>query len=1793
MDDIHYQTVSQRVPQRLVDSSAEQRQALRNKVPPAMPWLEEASGNLLQVIAALDEEYPRHQRHAQAVATVLEQLPNAEAFAEPLLREALKNTFGLDLDVHRTFLFNAGRARIAESHLSTADPVVRAFQAVKAATQSLLRSALQNFEAFEAEEGGMQADRRPARIFFSDNGLAAEPSRDVDLVPERFAALCRSLDLGARYQRLIDQAFSPEPVGDESAEAAASNRQARFKLLEQSSLRLELHLARLRGQIDQACYEELLEVAKNGKAEGDLERSVLRLWDVELTGIVLFFRPGRLGVYMPDEPQQPLQTFPHLQAFHASLRERLKDPAWRNYFLRFIPARQRDPLLARIQRTLFPKVWNAGGWYEERYDPEAVLGLDKQAFSAPLFNVLLQRKMLALRDDGLFHAVPTAVEDHKSTQDKIDYYLGVGFNVLNVAAFVVPGLGEVMLAVNAALLGYEVYEGFDSLARGDREAAWGYFMDVGENLAIIAALGAAGAAAHRFKGNLPLAVRSMRPVTLADGSVRLWQPDLSPFAYEIRLPAGLKADADGLYSFQGRQWLNLDGQYYSVRALLGEEGHGLEHPRRAGAYAPRVQHNGNGGWLSELDTPEQWRGMELFRRQGPLEARVSEEMAGNALRISGVTESELRQTLVDRHRPPALLTDTLRRLALAETSGADTFAADYKAAQAPLSLPAMALQRQFRSLPHVILEEIVGAASAAETGEMTTSGRVPLRLADEARIYQQQVRIARACEGLYLDREISLDSARLMLHSLQSLPHWPAKLRIGLYDGWIEGPRLAGIGEGDEPELGVIWNRQLPGDFCRALFDNIPGVYRERLGLADAGTLWRKLRELRPSRQRLRQWLGLAEIKPAFRSPMRLADGRLGHPLSGRGQAFFTEDELLDKLRMLELEEVHVEDALQALYRSGMDRVAINTRLNTLLGELLELRDALDRWALGSASEHMTLRRQRGRERIGLAVWEHWRRSILPELGQPASRLILFQVSLADFPTDLPAFFRQRVRSMLLDEVIHTDGLSHEQMIGDSQLQAFAAHFPELTALDIRRGHWNMGLPQMLTRAWPKLSALGLREIFIFLAEQDFKALSALKQLRWLDLRGMQLVDMPDTALDGLTLDYLGLDWMGLQTWPRWLHNGALARIGELSLLGNHLSELPSAILRNAEAVEHPTRVILLGNRFAFQALLDLRLAQRFLQRFTFELGLTMTMEYELNRRIQERTQLCDVLEAWVDAPAEGDTVVAPERLAYRNRISMALLEYWRDSLRGEGVALLSLEDVALDHFPEALPAYFYDRVRRLDLTRFTALETVLERFIRQFPQLAELSLITGEPALRRVPESLEGFTNLRELALVRMGLTVDQAAMERFARMPVLSSLQLDGNRLGEITDVSMFNQRYLTFLGLGQMQIAAWPEWLSELLPHGIEQLNLDDNLLTELPAQLLDNHRMVDGATEIVLHNNPLSRDTMIRAHTSQRYNRPYSFTMDLPADIAEMGPDMHSSDSEGAFSPEDADPVQDNPAEVWRTDDAGQDERNQAIWEGLRGGEDAGSLLGLIMRLRHSADYRTLNTRTELVERVWKVLAAAQADTELRLALNGMAEEPLRQVQRHDTCPDGIRLEFNQMELQVYTHQALRDIPEANRGPVLFRLMRSVFRAQTLDRLARERAAGRDEAEVRLAYRLRWAEQLELPLPPRGMLYRSDADIAPGELNLVLAWMQAEEAGPGFLQFAAQCDFWAAYLREAFPERFKALKDTFEAAVLDVTDTGVDESAEHSAARIRVLEDKYKADEKALLESLTFEQSLAQH
>ncbi|MCP6135231.1 hypothetical protein NL393_39230, partial [Klebsiella pneumoniae] len=70
-----------------------------------------------------------------------------------------------------------------------------------------------------------------------------------------------------------------------------------------------------------------------------------------------------------------------------------------------------------------------------------------------------------------------------------------------------------------------------------------YLVDVLENLALAGALGATANPGGVPAVEAPGVVDALVPVELPDGTPRLWQPDLRPFAHDTVLPAGLTPDA--------------------------------------------------------------------------------------------------------------------------------------------------------------------------------------------------------------------------------------------------------------------------------------------------------------------------------------------------------------------------------------------------------------------------------------------------------------------------------------------------------------------------------------------------------------------------------------------------------------------------------------------------------------------------------------------------------------------------------------------------------------------------------------------------------------------------------------------------------------------------------------------------------------------------------------------------------------------------------------------------------------------------------------------------------------------------------------------------------------------------------------------------------------------------------------------------------------------------------------------------------------------------------------------------
>lgn len=1858
----HFDKVKSSVPEWLVNAPPETHRVLRQAGSTPLSWFEHAQRSKPEVARALQQVCVGHWLNEQTLSQVLTQLPVPETFAEPLLVAAIKERFGLEVNVRKTYLFHARRAQIDESFAGASkDPLVELQRALKAATQNLLHAALQNFESWEADIGGMDQDARSKAAIYDSypvSGITVTGTV-LSIAPEAFAALCRELDLGRKYQEKIKSVFNPPSKPGDASDAAAFNRRGLFKRVEQSAFTIQVHLAYLKHDISKGMYDVLLDVARNSRVPGELEGqavtcSFLRLWDVELTGVVAIGktrdsaeRVERVVVYIPDDPVCPLKEYDSTADFTRELRDRMLMEGYLGFFQRFVPARHRVQLLGKIDECLRPRVWNKDmGWYEQQIDKDARLHLRDFGFSIGFLSAITAQKADVLKDDALFHAVPTADEDQKTFDQRVHYFENMAVQILNVAAFVVPQVGVLMMAVTAAQLSAEVFEGIDSWTRGEWQQGWGYLMDVVENVALMAALAAAHRggtpAVEQITVDTPSFIEELKEVELPNGETRLWKPDLEPFAHDVVLPDGLQPDEFGLYHYQDKTWVSVEGKVYSVKQNPASEQFHIEHPTKAISYEPALRNNGAGAWLHPVDQPLEWEGLKLFRRLGHCAAQFSDVTARRILQVSHTRETVLRRAFSENRRPPALLEDTMQRFQLdqdierapedsdASISRYALFESRYRAMSSRAAENVTAIGRSYPGLPRVIAEELISYATSAEL-EQLSQGRVPLRIAEEIRLYQQQVRLARAYEGLYLNSVKNPDTDKLILHTLERLPQWPSQLRLEVREGALTGPLVDSVGpveaahhktlvkyaDGYEPydDRGIGLHGR--DDIYSSVLHALPDAERTALGFPgtwDGPKLKQALQDAPVlPRATLRKLLKMQSKGPGSRSPMRLADGRLGYPLSGGGamNGFIARDTLLDLIQSIGLPnaDTSAQTLLTALESTGMDRQQIHQRLIQVLGERQAMDLSMSAWGDASASIPDLDMRVASRVRIHDAIWQHWSDTALPEINRAASTFRLQQVVLADFPEQLPDFFYQRVSRLgLLDISINRSTASPHT--GDPfldqrrELEQFFARFPQVTGLDVSRTGASgpfaaplvFQLPHLVASSFPGLRALRLINLSILISPLEINALSALPQLEWLDLSGNLVSFIPPTNFATLHLRYLGLDRIGLNEWPSWLDGVLPVHVEELSLRNNRIIELPEQVLRNEPYGGRPTGISLQGNPLSRATLMRARLSEGAGRRFRFSLDVPPSFDAQMAELLQERTALQEAIASWAET-SSSTRPLSEETIRTRRSIGATILEFWRDYSEGQTLAPLELEDILLEDFPRQLPAFFYMRVRILRLTRVGASTSQLNEFLANLRQLTSLELIGQAQPLPELPLALLDLPWLTSLSLRGQGRQLHQQAMTFLGRLPKLESLDLEGNQLGQISDVSGL-RTHVRWLSLSNTGLAGWPDWVNDLMP--LESLSLDNNQLTVLPEHILQNPRNDHAHTEIAVRGNPLTHETMRRAHVSESYRSSYSFAMDLPEDIQALSVERHYSDSDSdsdAFN-SDADssghfhsPRASSPevpdVDAWLLGSAEENQVHLALWQRLDGAGDAEDLMGLIGRLTQAAPYRAALSRVNFSERVWRVMEAADRSQENRLLYNGMAQEALVQPDTgSQTCHDGAWLVFNQIEIQMFIAQSLNNVPTALRGQTLYRLMRRLYRLHELDTVAREQTGSRDEAEVRLAYRLRWASELDLPLPPSNMLYQAHASIRPGELDAALARVQQGENGEPFMRYAAERDFWVQYLRELYADRFEVLKQDYLARVGALPDRFPGRAIGELGEEFAALKLEFEAQEINLIRELTY-------
>ncbi|MFL1479241.1 NEL-type E3 ubiquitin ligase domain-containing protein [Pseudomonas grimontii] len=640
-------------------------------------WFKQASASSK---ATLKEVHDRSRRALNNLDQLLNQLQSPVDYAEPLLVAAIEQTFGQRLDVRTVFY-----ARKMEENECNPGPVeVDASSAHALAPRyyfykglSLLEAALNNFTADEAEKPVCGDCHLITRYNFHHyradrkHSVTSVQAQTLDIDAHAFAGLCRELDLGKSYFEHARAALNAHisstpgaPPGKLYGTLITSHR---------NQLALAAEIALMKGDIQPPQHALinaiLLNQTKHKWAGDDVAFCPYRLLNVQLEGILIIgprvwqeylvnaeILPRPCMVYIPGDPLYPLKTYDTLVAFTEHLTTRLCSVEYRTFFSQCVPLSEQDGFFSRLKMLLDPK---AVYTFDQDFDASNKRSINRQGHYGTAWDDVwmdyAQQRVQAIMHNASASAVATADITQRAYNAWLWSWGSKALNILNLAAFVVPGLGEVMLVVGAVQMAYEVCEGIESWSNGDVRESWAHFSGVALNLAGLAV----PKALMVFKDTA--LVRRLVHVQFG-GRPRLY--DFTPGAYrhQVALPADLVAQADGLYAHQGRLYLPAEeGGHYQVQATPTRNHFKLVHPEGEARYAPSIRHNGEGAWVHEFEQPLKWDRRTLLRRIGPHVERFSDDQLEQIRRISGVSDDALRRIYVDQQLPPPLFQETLRR----------------------------------------------------------------------------------------------------------------------------------------------------------------------------------------------------------------------------------------------------------------------------------------------------------------------------------------------------------------------------------------------------------------------------------------------------------------------------------------------------------------------------------------------------------------------------------------------------------------------------------------------------------------------------------------------------------------------------------------------------------------------------------------------------------------------------------------------------------------------------------------------------------------------------------------------------------------------------------------------------------------------------------------------------------------------------------------------------------------------------------------------------------------------------
>jgi Leucine-rich repeat (LRR) protein len=1137
----------------------------------------------------------------------------------------------------------------------------------------------------------------------------------------------------------------------------------------------------------------------------------------------------------------------------------------------------------------------------------------------------------------------------------------------------------------------------------------------------------------------------------------------------------------------------------------------------------------------------------------------------------------------------------------------------------------------FPHLPSVVVEQVLAGATQEDLLALNKPGPLPHGIYEQAESARQELRVAHAYEGLYIETSSGIDSERLALRSLEALPGWPRDVRLELREYGPQGKLLDAIGPPQTPTRAVLVvdeNTRFTQSSSESLYSSalqaLTAEERQAIGftLQDAERLKLTVQQTPLPRDQFRSVLQTHRLlKPSVEPGMKL----LGGVGPSRVINFFR----TPQARVLKLYPDFSEAQVEAFLGSLGDDV--RGGLTRLEAEYTTLKNELNAWVqtrvTAESSPVVEGRIPGGRERqIASNIKRCWQR-------QSGSTLSI------DSTVELPSMSAQFTH-------IETLALTGT---GVRNLQAFLKGFTRLKTLRLEGMSRLNELPETLGEM-KKLTHLSLRGSRVGLNAHNAALLEKLSALEELDLLKNPLGIAPDFS-SMTRLKKINLGGTGLDHWP--LGTANLPDLQLLDLCDNELTEVPEALLSTAddqlESNARVNRVTLLeGNPFTRQGWVRLKGYREHLETVRpellegslpgafkvldstsarvcylypdfneFEVGEFLQthgsgVEVELTRLEHEYETLNRQLSAWAYSGggarqryvragqfSEGLTDRS-ERYTAADRIRACWRRQAPQRNANDGSPIgfeLDLSGQTLDSVPD-LEADF-SHVGSLKLSGM-GLSVSPEGFLTHFRGVRWLDMSSNQ--LTAIPPALGEMNGLTRLFLQsnRIRLTPETAAI--LARRTTLRAMNLSRNPLGITPDFTGITD--MRSLNLNSIGIDAWPVGL-DAQPL-LDAIDLRNNLITAFPesvitppAERLEHVARLNNFT--LIGGNPLSEaaQQQLSAYWSRLererpdlwgLRRPGIFDYQapvVPTERVRLGAALHQSALQRWVKDLPADQVAIRPTQ----------------WQALSGQEGANGFFQLLNDLENAGA-----GHADLQGRVWEVIDTitepGPRSEALRARMFDWAGRP--------ACCDRAALSFSNLEIMALAYRAESLALDGTQSVALLKLSRGLFRLEEVERIAladierrtaainampelsaaekTRRIAYLEDVEIKLAYRFGLKDQLGLPGQPQRVRFTALSGVTQAMLDEAYTSVVALDNSPEELQSLLAKDFWKDFVSNTYRPQFEAQREPYQDRLAGLRDSqqAGQITEEQYKTQSEDLDAQLQIEESALIEKLTREE-----